>query len=71
MRKKNQIQKNSQDDNDEGEGNSFVYPGSENTSSDYNNTNINKNEISTKVDKPSSDSITVKLTLGGVTKVQE
>ncbi|RIA87621.1 ras guanine nucleotide exchange factor domain-containing protein [Glomus cerebriforme] len=48
---------NSQDEQDDGEGTSFVYTGNDNnTSSDYNNnTNINKNGTSgvTKVDKPS------------------
>ncbi|CAG8595357.1 7469_t:CDS:2 [Rhizophagus irregularis] len=62
--------KNSQDDNDEGEGTSFVYPGNDINSSDNNNTNINKSEVP-KVDKP-SDSISVisvKLTEGVFTKV--
>ncbi|GBB85283.1 hypothetical protein RclHR1_11840006 [Rhizophagus clarus] len=58
--------KNSQDDNDEGEGSSFVYPGNDKTSSDNNNnTNISKDEV-TKVDKP-SDSINVKVTDDGIT----
>lgn len=60
-------EKNSQDDNDEGEGTSFVYPGNDINSSDNNNTNINKSEVP-KVDKP-SDSISVKVTEGGLTKV--
>ncbi|PKK62655.1 hypothetical protein RhiirC2_717532 [Rhizophagus irregularis] len=45
--------KNLQDDNDEGEGTSFVYPGNDiNSSDNNNNTNINKSEVP-KVDKPS------------------
>uniref|UniRef100_U9SVS1 BTB domain-containing protein n=1 Tax=Rhizophagus irregularis (strain DAOM 181602 / DAOM 197198 / MUCL 43194) TaxID=747089 RepID=U9SVS1_RHIID len=57
--------KNLQDDNDEGEGTSFVYPGNDiNSSDNNNNTNINKNEVP-KVDKPSG-TIMVKLTERGL-----
>ncbi|CAB4442823.1 unnamed protein product [Rhizophagus irregularis] len=57
--------KNLQDDNDEGEGTSFVYPGNDiNSSDNNNNTNINKSEVP-KVDKPSG-TIKVKLTERGL-----
>ncbi|CAB4442778.1 unnamed protein product [Rhizophagus irregularis] len=59
--------KNLQDDNDEGEGTIFVYSGYDISSFDNNNTNINKSEVP-KADKP-SDSISLKLTEGGLIKV--